>query len=33
VNLGPTDQDLEADVRVEGSVGDVLPELVAALSE
>lgn len=33
VNLGPTDQDFEADVRVEGSVGEVLPELVAALRE
>lgn len=33
VNQGPTDQDLEADMRVEGSVGEVLPELVAALNE
>lgn len=33
VNLGATDQDYEADVRVEGPVGKILPELVAALTE
>ena len=33
VNLGPTDNDSAATARLDGKAGEVLPDLVAALSE